>query len=66
MECSNKTGQIFIECIEDHAYSTKDIILNADAANAQFEATSIYWDYLSGIVQFLNVDEQMLSNSPGH
>ena len=64
VECSNKSGQIFIECIEDHAYSTKDIILNADAANSQFASTSIYWDYLSGIVQFLNVGEQMLSNSP--
>ena len=63
MTCSNKSGKIFIECIEDHAYSTNEIILNADADNAQFKSTPIYTDHMGGIAQFLNIDEQMLSNS---
>ena len=63
VDCINKTGQIFIECIEDHAYSTKDIILNADATNAQFKSTPIYTDHMGGIAQFLKLDEEMLGNS---
>ena len=63
MECSNKNGKIFIECIEDHAYSTNEIILNADSDKAQFKSTPIYSDHFGGIAQFLNIEEQMLSNS---
>ena len=63
MECSNKSGKTFIECIEDHAYSTNEIILNANSDKAQFKSTPIYSDHMQGIAQFLNIEEQMLSNS---
>ena len=59
--CTNKTGDHFIQCIAEHAYSTDDIILNSNGSF--FKSSPVYVDNWNGILQSIQIVEGAMMRS---